>query len=249
MDEALYDEIFLLESRHWWFRAKRRIVRALLRKHLPRQAGRSPRVCDIGCGCGMMLLDLRAAGYDAVGIDDSAKALDYCRRRGAEALEGRLPDGLPLAPASVDAALLLDVLEHVDDDAASLRAVVEAVRPGGVVIATVPAYRFLWTRRDEFHHHKRRYSRRMLRAVLRSHPQGRIALLSSMNSVLFPMALAERLVRRIVPEKKAATLRLPWWPVNRALEAAFAAERLPLTLGIPLPWGLSLVGVVRRESA
>jgi SAM-dependent methyltransferase len=246
MDEALYDEIFLLESRHWWFRSKRRIVRALLRRHLTPEAGHSSRVCDIGCGCGMMLLDLRAAGYEAVGVDESPRALDYCRRRGVEVMQGSLPDGLPLAPASVDAALLLDVLEHVDDDRASLRAALETVRPGGIVIATVPAYRFLWTRRDEFHHHNRRYGRAQFRDVLGAHQRGRILLLSYMNTVLFPMALAERLIRRIVPEKKAATLRLPWAPINRALEASFASERFLLSRGIPLPWGLSLVGVVHR---
>jgi len=248
MDEALYDEIFLLESRHWWFRAKRRIVRALLRHHLPSRTEAPLRVCDVGCGCGMMLLDLHAAGYEAVGVDDSPKALDYCRRRGALVTQGTLPDGLPLPPASVDAALLLDVLEHVEDDGASLRAVLEIVRPGGIVIATVPAYRFLWTRRDEFHHHKRRYGARQFREVLGAHPRGRIVLLSFMNTVLFPMALAERLIRRVWPEKKAATLRLPWAPINRALEASFASERFLLSRGIPLPWGLSLVGVVRRES-
>ena len=246
MDEALYDEIFLLESRHWWFRSKRRIAQALLRRHLPPRAEGRLRVCDVGCGCGMMLLDLHAAGYEAVGVDDSPKALDYCRRRGALVTQGTLPDGLPLPPASVDAALLLDVLEHVEDDGASLRAVLEIVRPGGIVIATVPAYRFLWTRRDEFHHHKRRYSRSGFRATLSAHPQGQVALLSFMNSVLFPMALAQRLLRRVWPEKKAATLGLPPRPINWALETAFACERFPLAWGARLPWGLSLVGVVRK---
>ena len=246
MDETLYDEIFLLKSRHWWFRSKRRIVRALLRRHLAREAGRPSRVCDIGCGCGMMLLDLRSAGFEAVGVDSSPRALDYCRRRGAEVVEGSLPDGLPLPTQSVDAVLLLAVLEHVDEDAASLRSAVELVRPGGVVIATVPAYRFLWTRRDEFHHHKRRYSRAGFRAVLGAHPQGRTVLASFMNSVLFPMALADRLLRRWFPQKKAATLRLPPMPVNWALGTAFASERFLLAHGVPLPWGLSLVGVVRR---
>jgi len=246
MDETLYDEIFLLESRHWWFRSKRRIVRALLRRHLARKGGRPLRVCDIGCGCGMMLLDLRAAGFEAVGVDSSPRALDYCRRRGVEVVEGTLPDGLPLPPQSVDAALLLDVLEHVEEDAASLRSAVELLRPGGVVIATAPAYQFLWTRRDEFHHHKRRYGLAGFRAVLGAHPQGRIVLASFMNSVLFPMALAERLLRQWFPEKKAATLRLPPRPINWALQTAFASERFPLARGAALPWGLSLVGVVRR---
>jgi SAM-dependent methyltransferase len=248
MDEALYDEIFLLESRHWWFRGKRRIVRELLRRNLRAEVGRPGKVCDIGCGCGMMLMDLRDAGYEAVGVDESPRALDYCRRRGVEASQGTLPDGLPLPPASVDAALLLDVLEHVDEDRAALRAAVEIVRPGGVVIATVPACRFLWTRRDEFHHHKRRYGAGEFRQTLTAHPKGRVTLLSFMNTALFPMAMAQRLARRVVPEKKAATLRLPWGPINRALEAAFAGERFFLARNIRLPWGLSLVGVVRREA-
>jgi len=246
MDEALYDEIFQLESRYWWFRAKRRIVRSLLQRHLPRDAGRHVRVCDVGCGCGMMLLDLREAGYEAVGIDDSPKALEYCRQRGAEVSQGTLPGDLHVASRSMDAALLLDVLEHVEEDRASLRAVLELVRPGGIVIATVPAYRFLWTKRDEYHHHKRRYSGASFRELLSAHPEGRTVLASHMNTTLFPLALAERLVRRVIPEKKAATLHVPVGPVNWCLETAFASERFLLAHGVKLPWGLSLVGVVRR---
>ncbi len=246
MDEALYDEIFQLESRYWWFRAKRRIVRSLLQRHLPHDGSRRMRVCDIGCGCGMMLLELREAGYEAVGIDDSPKALEYCRERGAEASRGTLPHDLPLAPRSVDAALLLDVLEHVEEDHASLQAVLELVRPGGIAIVTVPAYPFLWTRRDEYHHHRRRYGGASFRALLGAHPEGRTVLASYMNTALFPLALAERLVRRIVPESKAATLHVPIWPVNWCLETAFASERFFLSRGVRLPWGLSLVGVVRR---
>jgi hypothetical protein len=60
--------------------------------------------------------------------------------------------------------------------------------------------------------------------------------------------MAERLFHRWVrPETKAATLGLPPALLNRALEACFACERFPLAWGLPLPWGLSLVGVVRRE--
>jgi SAM-dependent methyltransferase len=195
----------------------------------------------------MMLLDLQAAGYDIIGVDASPRSLDYCRRRGVKAVQGSLPAGLPLPADSVDAVLLMDVLEHTEDDHASFRSAMEIVRPGGIVIVTVPANQFLWTRRDEFHGHKRRYAAQEFRDVLRAHPSGRIMMASYMNSFLFPLAIAERLFHRIFPPKKAATMKLPWHPINWALEAIHASESRLLSRGFPLPAGLSLVGVGQKR--
>jgi SAM-dependent methyltransferase len=251
MDEALYDEMFRLESAHWWFVAKRRIILSLLNKYLPvSPSSPAPRVCDIGCGCGMTLRELLHHGYHAVGVDASDTALSYCSARGVRAVKGSLPDHLGLPPESADAVLLLDVLEHLDNDLAALLAAIDLLRPGGFLIATVPAYQWLWTRRDEFHHHKRRYSfkrwRRTLgEAGIRGGAQP--LMVSHFNTYLFPLAAAGRLASKLLPQPdRPGDMSIPPLGVNRLLAGIFASERLPLCAGFPLPLGLSLLAIMQK---
>ena len=251
MDEALYDEMFRLESAHWWFVAKRRIILSLLKKHLPvSPSSPAPRVCDIGCGCGMTLCDLQKQGYQAVGVDASETALSYCAARGVQAVKGSLPDHLGLPPENADAVLLLDVLEHLDDDLAAMLAAIDLLRPGGILIATVPAYQWLWTRRDEFHHHKRRYSLKQWRQLLHDAAArcgARRLTVSYFNTYLFPPALAGRLAAKVLPQPdRPGDMSIPPLGINRLLAGIFASERLPLCAGIPLPFGLSLLAVMRK---
>jgi SAM-dependent methyltransferase len=250
VDQALYDEMYRLEQRHWWFAAKRRIVGSLLERFstvLPTEE-RKPRVCDLGCGCGMQAAELAARGWDVVGVDASEDALTNCRSRGVEAMHGLLPDDIPVPPATMDAVLLLDVLEHIEDDAATLTAGAERVRSGGVVIVTVPAYAWMWTGRDAHHHHKRRYSRRRFNELIGSCGTCEVELVSFLNTILFPLAMVARLGGNLLRRSNAAgDLTVPRLGLNALLGEVFAFERHLLRRGVRLPWGLSLVAVLRKK--
>lgn len=251
MENELYDEMYRLESTHWWFVAKRRIILSLLRKYLPLSPGSPPaRVCDVGCGCGMMLHQLQQAGYDAVGVDASDMAISYCAARGVQAVKGSLPDRLGLDRGAAGAVLMLDVLEHLENDRDALRGGLELLAPGGHLIATVPAYPWLWTRRDEFHHHKRRYSLRQWREMLQAASAGSGAqplMVSFFNTYLFPVAAAGRLAARTLPQpQKPGDMSIPPLGINRVLTGVFASERALLCGGLSLPFGLSLLAVLRK---
>jgi len=249
MREDLYEHLYRVEDRHWWYAGKRRIAEAMLRRFL-RPAGAPngdaaprPRVADIGCGCGAMLQQLRAR-YDVVGVDPSPHAREFCARRGIEVALGSLPDQLPLAPSSFDAVLLLDVVEHLDDDEASIRASAELLKPGGVMVCTSPAYQWLWTDWDVQHHHRRRYTLDQFRALfLRAGL--RIELASYANTALFPLAATARLAGRLVGRVGAGEMRIPPAPVNATLRTLFASER-GVHGRLQLPFGLSVLVVARR---
>src|SRR5215471_2300274 len=133
MQEELYGEIFVAEEKHWWFVARHRIVLHLLEAYL--QSNRSPRryqIADLGCGCGMMLQRL-AEKYDAIGIDASRHAIDFALQRGVKAKTGALPDDVPLTRETYDAVLMLDVLEHLKQDRASVGAAASLLKPGGIL--------------------------------------------------------------------------------------------------------------------
>jgi len=245
MDEVLFEEMFCSEERHWWFQAKHQIVESLLQRFLATSSAQPPRVADLGCGCGLMLHNLKTR-YQCVGMDASEQAIKFCAQRGLSVERGGLPTPIPFADHSFDAVLLLDVLEHLDEDAATVRSVKRLLRPNGIIIATSPAYQWLWTTRDAHHHHRRRYQRRaftdlFVRAGLC------VRLSSYMNTVLFPIAAMERLYRRVKPlSEGVGDLAVPPRKINALMRSAFASER-HLLGRVRLPFGLSVICVAQNR--
>src|SRR5260370_9195570 len=157
MREELYAEIFAMEQGYWWCAAMHRIVLHLPARYLSPKNGKRQKVADLGCGCGMMLQRL-SEKYDPIGLDGSRHAIEFASHRGVTARLGALPEDVPLTRESYDAVLLLDVLEHLKDDRGSVGVASSLLKTGGILICTVPAHMWLWTKRDKHHHHFRRYS-------------------------------------------------------------------------------------------
>ncbi len=253
MEAPLFDELYRIEQQHWWFVARRRIINSLVNRYAHQTTQQPLKICELGCGTGGNLASWAEQGHDVVGMDASEKALDYARQRLGDRVKlGRLPDQVPFREESFDVILMADVLEHVQDDAASVRAALALLRTGGILVSTVPAHQWLYSPRDAQHHHFRRYSKPGLRQILTS-PSTTIELLSYYNSVLFPVAAVARLWSRLAPPRPATAgstegdLRILPTPVNQGLTQVFAAER-HLLGRMPLPPGLSLVSVVRKQA-
>ena len=242
MDPHIYRQMRSLEEKHWWFVGRRRIVGEILASlDLPEHA----RILDAGCGTGGNLQFLSQFGeVTGVELDDGAAAL--ARERGTRpVLKGSLPDGMPFAGQQFDLIVLLDVLEHIDDDSDSLRALAELLAPGGHLVLTVPAFPFLWSPHDEEHHHKRRYRASGLREVVASAGL-RLSYLSHFNTWLFPMVAAVRLVRKIFPAHEVGRdVQLPGPAVNSMLRAVFGSERRWIGR-LRMPFGVSLLAVARK---
>ncbi len=243
MEEKLYHEMFQLETAHWWFRAKRRIVSYLIEKYWG--TGHRPRILDLGCGTGAMLQFLEGKG-EVTGLDCSPEALDYARSRSrARLVQGSLPEDLDKVGRGYDCVLMLDLLEHLPQDATTLEKVRSLLDPQGIALITVPAYQWLYSPRDSYHHHLRRYSYRDLRKLLMDSGY-RVLLLSYYNFFLFPAALISRIIDIVSKKEPGPDLSLPPSPVNKILEEIFASERFLLPR-LRLPWGLSLIAVVTPE--
>jgi SAM-dependent methyltransferase len=244
MREDLYEHLYRVEDRHWWYVGKRQIVDALLTRFLPPTTnGARPRVADLGCGCGAMLVHLKDR-YDVLGVDPSPQAREFCAQRGVEVSLGHLPDGIDLPAESFDAVLLLDVLEHLEDDFASARGAARLLKPGGVMICTSPAYQWLWSDWDQKHYHKRRYS---LAGFVRLFTEAGLSVESASyaNTALFPLAATARLTSRLIGRRGAGETRVPIAPVNATFRGVFASER-HVHGRLKLPFGLSVLAVARK---
>jgi SAM-dependent methyltransferase len=238
MERAAYREMADLDQRHWWYRARRRILADLIRREaMPPENGR---ILEIGCGTGHNLDMLsRFGNVDAIELDDESRGIAE-GRLGRSIMVARLPELEGVTDRSYDLIAALDVIEHIDDDAAALAAIAPKLKSGGKFIMTVPAHPWMWSAHDAVNHHKRRYSKRELRRLIDGSPL-RLDKLGYFNSLLFPLAVADRLASKL-RGKDEAEVKLPSAPLNAGLEAVFGAER-HLVGRLPLPPGLSLFAV------
>jgi SAM-dependent methyltransferase len=187
--------------------------------------------------------------HDVVGVEHSPQALDYARLRlGNRVRCGSLPNNIDLPDGAFDVVLLTDVLEHIEDDTGSATTAMRLLRPGGIIIATVPAYQWLYSPRDAHHHHFRRYSKQRFRALWQA-PNTQTLLLSHYNSLLFPAAAAARFASKLRPQRVVnGDLTVPSRPLNWLLARIMGSES-NLLGRVPMPFGLSLVAVIRKTVA
>ena len=241
MDEHIYTAMAALEERHWWFVARRKILSTLLSSlSLPADA----QIFEAGCGTGGNLAMLASHGQ-VYGVEENTQAIKLASSKGAALIApGRLPNAIPFAGKQFDLIALLDVLEHLDEDEASLRTLRTRLKPGGWLLITVPAYPFLWSRHDELHHHKRRYVATGLRTLITGAGY-HIHYLSYFNTWLFPLIAAARLMQGS-GGGHSGDLSMPNKIVNTLLKAIFSSERWLLGR-IALPFGVSLVVLARNS--
>lgn len=242
MDRALYDAYARYEDCHWWFVARRAILQRILERFFP--GGDKRRILEIGCGTGGNLALLARHGrLEAIELDEPSR--QWANRRGVCPVQaGALPHGLPSADG-YDLICLLDVLEHIEDDAGVLRELTGRLVGAGSFLITVPAYRFLWSAHDEANHHRRRYNRRQLLELARQAGL-RVRYITYYNTLLFPAIAASRLIANWLGRQAQSDLRLPAPALNAWLGRLFAGERLVMPR-FALPFGVSLLMVAHKS--
>jgi SAM-dependent methyltransferase len=230
------------EDRHWWYRGRRRVLEDVIAGlGLPEDA----RILDAGCGSGRNMIELARRGT-VTGVEVSETSVRIARERGAgEVVLGSMLE-MPFADNSFDLATCLDVIEHLEDDAAALRELRRVVAPGGSLLVTVPAYEWLWSGHDEVNHHFRRYTDRSLK---RSAEEAgwQQARSTHFNALLLPVAILLRVLDRFSRKTTESSLDLwvPPEPLNWLLERPLLLEAALIGRGGRIPAGLSLLAVFR----
>ncbi len=243
-----------IEQRHWWFVARRQIVRRLVEAVLPPNAGQT--VIDVGCGTGANIAAL-ADGYRTIGIDTSPEAIELATKRFplVEFTCGFAPDDLGDRFGEADLVMLNDVMEHVSDDFQLLSSLIAAAKRDTYFLLTVPADMALWSPHDVAFGHYRRYDITRFRETWADLPVTEL-LASPFNSRLYPLVrwVRERNRKRGESSGAAGTdFNIPFQPINFALRAVFQSESRRLVRGLKggqepsIGHGVSLVAILRRK--
>ena len=238
MERHVYDRMAEVADVHWWYVARRRILAELIRREVRPPA--KARILEIGCGTGHNLAMLGEFGtVDGLEVDAAARAIAE-QRLGKPVASAPLPELKGIKRASYDLIAALDVIEHIDDDEAAVAGIAARLKPGGKLLVTVPAHQWMWSAHDTANHHKRRYSKRSLKALIDGSPL-KLEKLGYFNSLLFPLAVAVRGVGKLTGREDSDD-RLPPRPVNALFEKLFELERYAVGR-LSLPPGLSLFAV------
>ena len=245
MDEREYNVLDATEASMWWFRGLHGHIRRMTARYLPAPAGR---VLDAGCGTGGILAQLATAfpalqrhGFDYVPI--------AARRAAAKtqaAVSVASVNTLPYAGQAFDVIICADVLGHrgVNADAA-LAELAEALRPQGILLLNLPAYRWLMSYHDVSGHTERRFTRGEIARMLASRGLEPV-FLSYWNTFLFPLLVIKR---KIFGGTDGVSDVKPYPAlVNTVFTGLMWMEGQLMAAGIPLPFGSSVFVVARRRA-
>jgi SAM-dependent methyltransferase len=242
MMEHTYPILYEVEQSHWWHVGRRRIIATLVEEICEEIKDRRPRILDVGCGTGANLLMLSKYG-DAEGVDISEDALAFCRERGLKKVKHGAAEELPFEDGSFDLVTALDVVEHIDDDVASLQEMRRVLRPDGRVLLFVPTFMFLWGLQDDVSNHRRRYRLPELHRVLER--AGFEVERSTYANITFfaPILLIRQLMR--LTGLKAETENNINVPALNGIFGWFLGTESTILRYVNLPFGVSGLCVAR----
>jgi len=252
MQQHTYAILRRVEESHWWFVGRRRIIRSFLERLCRdlkvarvEQGGGGPalNILDVGCGTGANLEVLSQFG-EAAGVDVSGEALSFCQERGLTNVKQGAAETLPYEADSFDLVTGLDVVEHLDGDLAGLKEMRRVLRRGGYALLFVPAFMFLWGVQDDVSNHRRRYTLKELKRVVRE-AGFEVKRATYVNLTFFAPILLGRLFMRATRLRPESENNLTIGFLNGVLGKLLGAESV-LLRHLNFPFGVSIICVARR---
>lgn len=243
MKRVAYREMFNNELDHAWYVATRMLAFNYLKKNLTKNS----RILDAGCGTGGTIQFLHNRGFKNIyGIDKSAIALNYCKKRGILNVTKGNINKLPYSSDSFDAVICLDVLYHqgVNPDKA-LMEINRVLKKGGTLYIQEPAFNFLRSRHDVAISTRERFTSKHLKKKLEA--KGFVCKkITYYNTFLFILMGVKRLMGKY--KKREITSDVQRMPIfiNQLLLKILAVESM-LIKKTSFPFGLSIITISQKQ--
>ena len=243
MRQDLYQELFEVENNHWWHQHKRKLVHQLISKYL----GRPGKVLDVGAGTGKILSELKNKGWQIKGVDGEKEAVRWAKKRGVIIKQHDLTKKLPFKDTSFDLVVSLDVLEHIKDDQKLMQEMKRVVKPGGLIVVTVPAYQWLYSYWDKMLGHFRRYLKGDLEKLCLK-VKLKLVFISYYSSFFLLPAMLVRLVKSKDKNQTASDFQTtPLAFISVPVLSILGIIESLLIRFIKFPFGMSLVCVFQKN--
>jgi len=238
MKKEYSHKLSLIENTHWWSVARRKIIENVLQRL---KLDDSIDILELGCGIGGNLELLSHFG-NVFATDSDDFALNLALRRHVGNVEkGCLPNHIPFGSKKFDLILMLDVLEHIEDDISSLKIIKNRLKIKGKILLTVPAYPFLWSRIDLDSGHQRRYLKNQLSKLIQKAGL-RVEYITYFNTLLFPVIGMIRLLNKIRGRHDNLDLKMPSSFANTLLMEIFSFEK-KIIPKLSMPFGVSILAI------
>ena len=247
MDKQYYKQYYKLEREHWWFLARKEILKSIIKRKI--NTYKPLRILNIGTATGAGTIMLQEFG-EVTSIEYDS---DCCKFLNDElhilTQEGSITE-LQFEDNSFDLVCAFDVIEHVEDDTLAASEMLRVCKKDGFVIATVPAFMLLWSEHDVINHHFRRYKLNPFRNLFKVDDDN-VVVKSYFNFFFFiPIALI-RIIMWPFQKNRTKTnatsdferFKTGW--LNTLLYHIFLIEKTLLKY-FRLPFGVSIVCLVKK---
>ncbi len=253
MEDSMFEMHEAVENRHWWFVARARIISQVLRQFIRDDDERL--IVDVGCGTGGMV-NFLANDFQCLGIYHSDTAIS----KATALYPGRLfkcgdvHSHISALKNETSVFLLMDVLEHIEDDRTFMENLIGALPAGGKILITVPAKKVLWSQHDLSAHHFRRYEMGEFKGLWAGLNVKSVGV-SYFNSRLYPLIWVARFLGNLMNltwGKDKTDFSLPPRFINWLLTAIFAGEAKRILRIMndqdskPYAIGVSLIAVLEK---
>jgi SAM-dependent methyltransferase len=243
--ENIHDAYAAVEVTSYWFTHRNRCIVSLARRFPP-----SGPVLDVGGGNGAISLALHSNGIQSIVLEPGPQGAAVARRRGLTVIRATIASA-GITASSVSAIGLFDVIEHIADEAGTLASLHHALKGGGWLYMTVPAFNWLWSTEDQIAGHVRRYTVASATGALQK-ARFEIAFASYLFAPLVPAIFLLRsmpsLFGRIrgINRGVATDHQLSDNIIGRSIGNILRSERKCIEDGKTIPFGSSVIVVGRK---
>lgn len=241
-DPLAFKSLYEVEERNFWFQSRNKLISWAIKKYFFGIRN----FLEIGCGTGFVLSNIAAqfSGLKCSGSEIYSEGLALAKTRLSDIPLWQMDARNIPFQSEFDLLGAFDVLEHIDEDEATLDQMFQAVRSGGGIILTVPQHPWLWSHADERACHKRRYTRTELKKKVKN-AGFEVIRTTSFVSILLPLMAYSRLKEKALKANSNAELSLGS-SLNSVLEAVMNLEAAMIRSGVSFPAGGSLLLVAKK---
>ena len=225
------------QKKHWWFQARKKIIFKIIREI---KLKRNLKILDFGAGSGVNTEMLSEFGKVDV-FEKNKIALNFLRKN---IKINKSFSNLTMKENHYDFILLADVIEHIKKSKNTITFLKKILKKNGYILITVPAYQFLFSKKDEKLGHYRRYDKKSL---LKETYNFKLEKISYFNTLLFPLISLVTLWNKFFKVDYIEDVeKTPNFILNKFLYVIFSIESYLLKF-FNFPFGISIYVLLKND--